>query len=142
VLNQAKDTLDNPMKKKLYDAYVTDVTAALKSDGPEMTYADWEAAQAAYPVRLPKWLESVLRVPLLGQIIALCMLILLIPLLLIAVAIGLLLYCLCLPFNILARCFCGPPKMDAEAEAESQAFADAAGAAPQAQTASRGADAV
>lgn len=52
VINQAKDTLTNPMKKTLYDAYVTDVTQSGDA-ASEMTYAEWEAAQAAYPVKIP-----------------------------------------------------------------------------------------
>ena len=52
VLNQAKETLSNPLKKKLYDAYVTDV-----NEGPpgaaEMSYAEWEAANAMNPVKVP-----------------------------------------------------------------------------------------
>ena len=57
VLNQAKDTLDNPLKKRLYDAYVSDVTEAAGAAGaagaPDMTYAEWEAAQATQQVKIP-----------------------------------------------------------------------------------------
>ena len=128
----------------MYDAYVTDVTAAAGTDASEMTYADWEAAQAAYPVQIPAWMDKLLRIPVLGQVIALIMLILLIPLLLIAVLLGLALYCLCLPFNILLRCCCGMTPEQMEAERERAAFAAAAAdAAPQQQPpASRTAEAV
>lgn len=144
IINQAKDTLTNPLKKRMYDAYVTDVTAAAGTDASEMTYADWEAAQATYPVQIPAWMDKLLRIPVLGQVIALIMLILLIPLLLIAVLLGLALYCLCLPFNILLRCCCGMTPEQMEAERERAAFAAAAAdAAPQQQPpASRTAEAV
>jgi hypothetical protein len=114
----------------MYDAYVTDVTAAAGTNASEMSYADWEAAQAAYPVQIPAWMDKLLRVPVLGQVIALIMLILLIPLLLVVLLLGLALYCLCLPFNILFRCCCGmtPQQMQAEmqrAENEAQGQAQA-----------------
>lgn len=142
VLNQAKDTLTNPLKKRLYDAYVTDVTAA-GADASEMTYADWEAAQAQYPVKLPKWMDTLLRIPVLGQVIGLIFLIILIPLVLIVLLIGLVLYCLCLPVNICCRCLCGTPPPNPETAKEREAFAAAAtaGGAPQQQgAATRGAE--
>ncbi len=126
ILNQAKDTLTNPLKKKMYDAYVTDVTTAAGTNAAEMSYADWEAAQAAYPVQIPAWMDKLLRVPILGQVIALIMLILLIPLLLVVLLIGLAIYCLCLPFNILFRCCCGMTPAQIQAEAERAEFAAAA----------------
>ncbi|KAG7667043.1 hypothetical protein NADE_003165 [Nannochloris sp. 'desiccata'] len=132
ILNQANDTLTNPIKKRLYDAYVTDVTAAAGTNASEMTYADWEAAQAAYPVQIPAWMDKVLRIPVLGQVIALIMLILLIPLLLVFLLLGVVLYCLCLPINILFRCCCGmtPAQMQAELDRQEFAAAAAADAAP------------
>lgn len=51
---QAYDTLSNPVKKKLYDAYATNET---KPDG--MSYAEWESRQ----VEIPRWLERILRIP-------------------------------------------------------------------------------
>jgi curved DNA-binding protein CbpA len=51
---QAYDTLSNPVKKKLYDAYATNDT---KPDG--MSYAEWESRQ----VEIPRWLERILRIP-------------------------------------------------------------------------------
>lgn len=130
ILNQANDTLTNPLKKRLYDAYVTDVTAAAPgTDASDMTYADWEAAQAAYPVQIPAWMDKLLRIPVLGQIIALIMLILLIPLVLVFLLLGLVLYCLCIPINILLRCCCGMTPAQMQAEYERQEFAAAAGGA-------------
>ena len=48
--SQAHDTLQNPIKKKLYDAYVTDVNVEVP-DG--MSYAEWEAEQAS-PIAGPR----------------------------------------------------------------------------------------
>ena len=130
VLNQAKDTLTNPLKKPLYDAYVTDVTAAVgEGVAEEMTYADWEAAQSAYPVRLPAWLAKILSIPVLGQIISLVLVILLIPLILIVLllglVLGLVLYILCLPIDILCRCCLGSGvATDEEERAASAASAE------------------
>ena len=142
ILNQAKDTLTNPMKKQLYDIYVADVAAA-GSGKDEMSYAEWEAAQAAYPVRLPAWVEKLLRMPVLGQIIALLMLILLIPLVLIAIALGIVLYIICLPINIIVRCCCGvPPPPGGDPSHQPGGSGDGATSAPEQQTTpSRTADA-
>ena len=121
------------MKKRIYDAYVTDVTAA-GADAAEMSYADWEAAQAQYPVKLPKWMETLLRIPFFGQVFGIIMLIILIPLVLIVVLLGIVLYCLCLPINICCRCLCGVPPTDEATAKEREAFAAAAAAtAPQQQ---------
>ena len=53
VLNQAKDTLTNPIKKRLYDAYLDDLAKGQGVNKDEMTYAEWEAKMAQMPVRLP-----------------------------------------------------------------------------------------
>lgn len=199
VVNSAKDTLTNPLKKRLYDAYVTDVMSGRAEAGAEMSYADWEAAQAQYPVKIPAWLEMVrvlslskpcffctafldfqlcspvvmivmiphvtfgeeskylhsiacfgplltsflhllqiLRVPVVGQIFALILLIILLPLVLILIVLILVLWIICLPINIVMRCIFGPPPMDPEAAQANAAFAQAAHQPPPHATAQRG----
>lgn len=103
VLNQSKDTLMNPLKKTLYDAYLDD---AAKGTEGEKTYAEWEASNAMRPVQIPAWLQKVLEIKVLGQVVALLLVIILIPLLLIAVVIAFVLWLVCLPINILLKCFC------------------------------------
>lgn len=105
-LNQAKDTLMNPLKKRLYDAYIDDIAKGQGKNKDEMTYAEWEASNAARPVHLPAWLERILRIKVVGQLVALILLILLIPLLLIFLVIGLVLWILCIPCNILVPKCC------------------------------------
>lgn len=138
VVNSAKDTLTNPIKKRLYDAYVTDVMSGRAEAGAEMSYADWEAAQAQYPVKIPAWLEMVLRIPVVGQIFALILLLILLPLVLILIVLILVLWIICLPINIVLRCLFGPPPMDAEAAQANAAFAQAAHQPPPHATAQRG----
>ena len=105
-LNQAKDTLMNPLKKRLYDAYIDDLAKGQGKNKDEMTYAEWEASNAARPVHIPAWLEKILGIKVVGQVVALILLIILIPLLLIALVIGLVLWLLCLPLNILVPKCC------------------------------------
>lgn len=109
IVNQAADTLRNPLKKKLYDNYVSDVNVDA-SEG--QSYAEWEAKQV--PVEIPKWVESLLKIPggkfILFIILILFLLVVFLPLVILLAVIGLVLWILCLPFNILIRC-CGlqPP---------------------------------
>jgi hypothetical protein len=107
-LNQAKDTLMNPLKKRLYDAYIDDLAKGHNADGNsnDMTYAEWEAKAAANPVRIPAWLEKLLRIKVVGQIVALILLILFIPLVILILLIGVVLWLICIPFNVLFRCCC------------------------------------
>lgn len=122
IINQAKETLTNPLKKRLYDAYVADITA---SPGEDMSYADWEAAQAQYPVKIPKWLESILSIPFIGQIVILLLLVITLPLtiilLLLILLISALLFILCLPVRMIVRCIKGPPSEE-EMEQQRAAF--------------------
>jgi hypothetical protein len=104
VLNQGKDTLMNPLKKRLYDAYLDD--AAKGSGDGEKTYAEWEASNALRPVQIPAWLQKILEIKVVGQIVALLLVILLIPILLIVVVLGFVMWLLCIPFNIVFRCCC------------------------------------
>jgi hypothetical protein len=109
-VNNAKDTLSNPLKKRLYDAYVTDVGAS--GTGTEgMSYPEWEAAAAAHPVKLPKWLEKALGVPVLGQVLGLLILLLIgLPLAILALCVLLIVLVLmvvmeivCCPIRCCAR---------------------------------------
>ena len=104
VLNQSKDTLMNPLKKTLYDAYLDDTAKGTGQD--EKTYAEWEASNAMRPVQVPAWLQKVLEIKVVGQVVALLLIIILIPIMLIVVAIGFVMWLLCLPFNLLFRCCC------------------------------------
>ncbi|GAB4814576.1 hypothetical protein N2152v2_001622 [Parachlorella kessleri] len=104
VLNQGYETLKNPMKKRLYDAYVSDVNV----DVPEgMSYAEWEAQQAMHPVKIPAWLEKVLRIP--G--VALILLLILFPITLVVLVLAFVMWLVCLPIRCLCMC-CGvqPPQ--------------------------------
>ncbi|KAL4421923.1 hypothetical protein ABPG77_005207 [Micractinium sp. CCAP 211/92] len=102
VLNQAWDTLNNPIKKRAFDAYVDDINV----DAPEgMSYAEWEASNMAAQVRVPKWLETLLRIPGVGIIIALILLPISLALVLVVLVVVLVLNLLCLP----VRCLCGKP---------------------------------
>jgi hypothetical protein len=117
-LNQAKDTLMNPLKKRLYDAYIDDLAKGQGKNKDEMTYAEWEASNAARPVHIPAWLEKILGIKVVGQVVALILLIILIPLLLIALVIGLVLWLLCLPLNILVPKCCPEQYEQAKREYE------------------------
>lgn len=119
-LNQAKDTLMNPLKKRVYDAYLNDLAKGQGVNKEEMTYAEWEAKMAQMPVRLPGWLEKLLGIRVLGQIIALLMLLLLLPLVLIMIVLALVLWLVCLPFNVLARCCCPDKWEEARKQYEEQ----------------------
>lgn len=108
-LNLAWDTLNNPIKKRAFDAYVDDINV----DAPEgMSYAEWEASNMAAQVRVPKWLETLLRIPGVGIIIALILLPLTLVLALVVVVLVLVLNLLCLP----VRCLCGKPVPPPQAE--------------------------
>ncbi|KAL4437427.1 hypothetical protein ABPG75_004566 [Micractinium tetrahymenae] len=102
VLNQAYDTLSNAIKKRAYDAYVDDVQV----DAPEgMSYSEWEASNMAAQVKVPKWLETLLRIPGVGIIIALILLPLTLALALVVLVVALVLSILCIP----VRCLFGAP---------------------------------
>ena len=101
---QANETLNNTVKKALYDAYVKDVD----TDAPEgMSYTEWEASMAARPVQIPKWLEKVLRIPGVGLIVMILILVILLPLticvLLVAIILMLVFRILCLPCALMNR---------------------------------------
>mmetsp|Transcript_7612 Transcript_7612/g.15262 ORF Transcript_7612/g.15262 Transcript_7612/m.15262 type:complete len:215 (-) Transcript_7612:62-706(-) len=126
-LNQAKDTLTNPLKKRLYDAYIDDLAKGQGVDSEGMTYAEWEAKMAAHPVRLPAWLEKILGIKVVGQIVAVILLLLMIPLLLIALVLGLVMWLICIPFNILFRCCCPDKWEEAKRQYEEQQRQQAGG---------------
>ena len=62
-----------------------------------------------------------LRIPFVGQIFALILLLILLPLVLIIILLGFCIWLICIPVNILCRCFCGPA-LDAEAARQRAAF--------------------
>jgi hypothetical protein len=93
----------NPLKKTLYDAYIDD---SAKGTEGEKTYAEWEASNAMRPVQIPAWLQKILEIKVLGQVIALLLVIVLIPLLLIVVVIAFVMWLLCLPVNLVFKCCC------------------------------------
>ncbi|KAI7837043.1 hypothetical protein COHA_009120 [Chlorella ohadii] len=102
VLNQAWDTLNNPIKKRAYDAYVDDINV----DAPEgMTYAEWEASNATQQIKLPRWVQAILRLP--GGVIILALIML--PLTLILLALLLALTLICIPIQLVCNCLgCAP----------------------------------
>jgi hypothetical protein len=127
ILNQAADTLRDPIKKRLYDAYVSDLQEV---DAPEgMSYAEWEAKQA--DVKIPKWVEKILRMPggkfLMLIISLLIILLILLPLIIIGVVLALVLFILCLPCNLASRM---RGKTDGEAEAAAATGEQPATSAP------------
>jgi len=105
-LNQAKDTLMNPLKKRLYDAYLDDMAKGQGVNKEEYTYAEWEAKMSQMPVKLPGWLVKLLQIPGMAWIIMVLMLLLMIPLFLLLVLLVFVLWLLLLPINILFRCCC------------------------------------
>lgn len=102
VLNQAWDTLNNPIKKRAYDAYVDDINV----DAPEgMTYAEWEASNATQQIQLPRWVQAILRLP--GGVIILALIML--PITLIVLALMLALTIICIPIQLVCNCLgCAP----------------------------------
>jgi hypothetical protein len=102
VLNQAWDTLNNPIKKRPYDAYVDDINV----DAPEgQTYAEWEASNATQQIQLPRWVQAILRLP--GGVIILALILL--PLTLILLALMLALMIICIPIQLVCNCLgCAP----------------------------------
>lgn len=94
-VSTAHVTLANPMKRKMYDLYLGD---RVERSGNAETYTEWEARHAAAPhVTVPKWLLFILRLPVIGMIVALLLLLLLLPVLLIMIVLMFVLGILCLP---------------------------------------------
>lgn len=102
------------------------------------SYAEWEASNAMRPVQIPAWLQKILEIKVLGQIVALLMVIILIPILLIAVVIGFVMWLLCLPIQAMVRCCC-PDKWEEMKRQYEDDLARAAeeGAAPDSQNMAR-----
>jgi len=99
-------------------------------DAPEgMSYAEWEAKQA--DVKIPKWVEKILRMPggkfLMLIISLLIILLILLPLIIIGVVLALVLFILCLPCNLASRM---RGKTDGEAEAAAATGEQPATSAP------------
>ena len=136
VLNMAKATLSDPLKKRLYDAYVEDVNLSSATSAEEpMTYAQWEASQAQ--VKIPAWLEKLLRIPLFGPFLALIFLLLvlvvlaaLIPISIAIVMIIIIFFIIMIPVNALIRCMCGPQEFDESDDQFAQASAQGGASNP------------
>ena len=126
-VNNAKDTLSNPLKKRLYDAYVTDVGAS-GTGTAGMSYPEWEAAAAAHPVKLPKWLEKALNVPVLGQVLGLLILLLIgLPLAILALCVLLIVLVLMVVMEIICcpiRCCARAAGRGAPSAAADAGYAD------------------
>ena len=75
--------------------------------------AEWEAAQAAHPVKLPRWLEAVLRVPGVGLVLMLILFPLTLVVLLVLLVLAVVLQLLCLPVRCLCSC-CRPTRADGD----------------------------
>lgn len=113
-VNQAYDTLTSAVKKTAYDMYVDDINV----DAPEgMSYAEWEASNMAAQVKVPKWMETVLRIPGAGFILALILLPLTLVVVLVVLVLVLALQIICCP----VRCLCGVPAPPAGAEDDANA---------------------
>lgn len=107
------DTLTNPAKKALYNRYASNVDFNAENAD---TYADWEAKQATMPpVKIPKWLETILRIRGVGFVCAILLVIIFVPLLLIFLIIMLI---IAIPTRCLAGCLC--PEKLAEADAKAR----------------------
>eukprot|EP00871_Galdieria_phlegrea_P005538 jgi/Galph1/5986/GphlegSOOS_G4591.1 len=96
----AYDTLTSPIKKRLYDAYMTDT--GRNGENAE-SYAEWEARQGQ--VQLPAWLDRLLRIRGVSWIVLMVLLIILIPVFLIAFILSVVAWVLCLPVNLFIRVF-------------------------------------
>jgi hypothetical protein len=84
-----------------------------RSSLPPCPRAEWEAAQAAHPVKLPRWLEAVLRVPGVGLVLMLILFPLTLVVLLVLLVLAVVLQLLCLPVRCLCSC-CRPPRADGD----------------------------
>ena len=107
------DTLTNPAKKALYNRYASNVD--FNADNAD-SYADWEAKQAAMPpVKIPKWLETILRIRGVGFLCMILLIVIFVPLLLIFLIIVLI---IAIPTRCIAGCLC--PEKLAEADAKAR----------------------
>ncbi|KAK4535510.1 hypothetical protein CDCA_CDCA05G1535 [Cyanidium caldarium] len=94
-INLAHTTLTTPVKRKMYDLYLGD---RLRGAAGTESYNEWEARMATGPpVRVPAWLAFILRMPVIGMIVAVLLVLLLIPLVLVMLVLMVLLALLCLP---------------------------------------------
>lgn len=94
-INVAQATLTNAVKRKMYDLYLGD---RLQGTAGTESYNEWEARMAqGAPVRVPGWLLFVLRLPVIGLVVAVLLVLLLIPLLLVLLVVMLVLGIVCLP---------------------------------------------
>ncbi|KAA8498140.1 Small glutamine-rich tetratricopeptide repeat-containing protein 2 [Porphyridium purpureum] len=112
-VSQAYDTLNNPIKKTIYDKYMDDM---MKSEGK--TFAEWEATNGG--PEIPKWLECILKTKGGAFCCIVILIIILIPILLLLVVVYCILLLLCLPFECCQMCLC-PEKYKAKVEERERA---------------------
>ena len=128
VVSLAYTTLSNPVKKNLYDRYTKDVDVDAPPEDTQ-SYAEWEANQVKNPIQLPDWLMAILRIPVLGLVVALLLLPALVLLLLFALLIaGFILFfawCVSLVLCVPCRICCCPdsfvrPDIDEEEQGDEE----------------------
>jgi len=118
-VSQAYDTLNNPIKKKMYDNYVDDM---MKKSGAEgKTFAEWEAENGR--VELPKWLDCMLKVKGCAFILLFILILILIPLVILVVVLYCILAIICIPLACVQKCFC-PEQYEARKAAAEKAQQD------------------
>jgi DnaJ-domain-containing protein 1 len=99
-VNIAHTTLKNPVKRKMYDLYLGD---RLQGTGATESYTEWEARMAQGPaVRIPGWLLFILRLPVVGLVVAILLVVLLVPLLLVLLILMFILAIVCFPCGLLS----------------------------------------
>jgi len=104
----AYGVLTSPVKKQLYDRYLTETSVAEQADGspgaPDLSYAEWESRQSFN--MLPPLLACILRIPVFGWAVGLTLFVLMLPVLLMMVVMYVLLYVICLPYRLVLMCCC------------------------------------
>mmetsp|Transcript_6566 Transcript_6566/g.17615 ORF Transcript_6566/g.17615 Transcript_6566/m.17615 type:complete len:511 (+) Transcript_6566:189-1721(+) len=115
----AYGVLTSPVKKQLYDRYLTECSAEESADGttkpPDLSYAEWESRQSFN--MLPPLLACILRIPVFGWAVGLTLFVLMLPVLLLMVVMYVLLYIMCLPYRLVLMCCC-PEQYDEMREHE------------------------
>jgi len=84
----------------MYDLYLGD---RLQGTGATESYTEWEARMAQGPaVRIPGWLLFILRLPVVGLVVAILLVVLLVPLLLVLLILMFILAIVCFPCGLLS----------------------------------------
>jgi len=111
VVSLAYTTLSNPVKKNLYDRYTKDVDVNAPPEDTQ-SYAEWEANQVRNPVQVPQWLLTILKIPVIGLVVALLLLPALLLVLLLALLIAAIVlfaaWCVSLVLCVPCRICCCP----------------------------------